>query len=102
MHRMLGSAVLAFALLPGFAALAQGAATGGDRGPPMFAKIDGIDGESTVKGHEREIEIFNFSETFRQSASSSLAGGGAGKYDQSRPEFLSQARQIVDSLCYST
>ena len=46
----------------------------------MFAKVDGIDGESTVKGHEKEIEIFNFSETFRQSASSSLAGGGAGKF----------------------
>jgi len=80
MHRMLGSAVLAFALLPGFAALAQGAATGGDRGPPMFAKIDGIDGESTVKGHEHEIEIFNFSETFRQSVAGRGAGGGAGKF----------------------
>ena len=80
MHRMLGSAVLAFTLLAAPAALAQDAVAGGNRGPLMFAKVDGIDGESTVKGHEKEIEIFNFSETFRQSASSSGAGGGAGKF----------------------
>ncbi len=77
MHRMLGSAVLAFALLPGSAALAQGA---GSNGPLMFAKVDGIDGDSTVEGHVKEIEIFNFSETFRQSAPGSGAGGGAGKF----------------------
>ena len=80
MHRMLGSAVLAFALLPGFAALAQSAAASGSQGPLMFAKVDGIDGDATAEGHVKEIEIFNFSETFRQSAPTSAAGGGAGKF----------------------
>src|SRR5262245_30353235 len=80
MHRMLGSAVLAFALLPGSAALAQGAAASGSNGPPMFAKVDGIDGDATAEGHVKEIEIFNFSETFRQGAPGSGAGGGAGKF----------------------
>jgi type VI secretion system secreted protein Hcp len=76
---MLGSAVLAFTLLPGHAALAQVPAGGGN-GPTMYAKIDGIDGESTTKGHEKEIEVFNFSETFRLSVPGNGAGGGAGKF----------------------
>jgi len=81
MLRMLGSAVLAFALLGGSAALAHDRNEGGRAGPALFAKIDGIDGESTQKGHEGEIEIFNFSETFRQSGSTSAGGGGgAGKF----------------------
>jgi len=77
---MLGSAVLVFALLAAPGVLAQDAQGGGNRGPLMFAKVDGIDGDSTVKGHEKEIEIFNFSETFRQTVASGGAGGGSGKF----------------------
>jgi len=76
---MLGSAVLAFAFLGGSAALAHDRNEGGRAGPALFAKIDGIDGESTQKGHEGEIEIFNFSETFRQSVSTTTGTGG-GKF----------------------
>lgn len=48
----------------------------------MFAKVDGVDGESTQKGHEKEIAIFNFSQTFRQSVTTGGAGTGssAGKF----------------------
>ena len=76
MHRTLGSAVLGFALVFGSGALAHDR-DDVRRGPAIFVKIAGIDGESTQKGHEGEIEAFNFSETFRQSASSAtgVAGG---------------------------
>ena len=80
MNRMLGSAVLALALLPGSAAHAHDR-DDGRGGPALFVKIDGIDGESTQKGHEGEIEAFNFSETFRQTVTpGGGGGGGAGKF----------------------
>jgi type VI secretion system secreted protein Hcp len=82
---MLGSAVLGLTLLAGSVARADAddaIASGGHTGPLMFAKIDGVDGDSTLKGHEREIQIFNFSETFRQSVATGggSAGGSAGKF----------------------
>jgi len=82
---MFGSAVLGLTLLAGSAARAHDgddAAGGGGAfaGPLMFAKVDGIDGDSTLKGHEKEIQIFHFSETFRQSVTTGSAGGGAGKF----------------------
>ena len=82
MNRMLFSAALAFTLVPGFAALANDRDDGRASAPTVFVKIDGIDGESTVKGHEGEIEAFNFSETFRQSTDIGSATGGsaAGKF----------------------
>ena len=45
-----------------------------------FLKIDGIDGESMQKGHEKEIEIMSFSwgESNAGSISGNL-GGGSGK-----------------------
>jgi type VI secretion system secreted protein Hcp len=45
-----------------------------------FLKIDGIDGESLQKGHEKEIEIMSFSwgESNAGSFSGNL-GGGSGK-----------------------
>jgi type VI secretion system secreted protein Hcp len=45
-----------------------------------FLKIDGIDGESTQKGHEKEIELMSFS--WGESNAGSFAGnmgGGSGK-----------------------
>ena len=42
--------------------------------------MDGIPGESTTKGHEGQIEAFNFSETWRQTATTGGGtGGGTGK-----------------------
>jgi type VI secretion system secreted protein Hcp len=46
----------------------------------VFVTVDGIAGESTTKGHEGQIEAFNFSETWRQTATTGGGtGGGAGK-----------------------
>lgn len=45
-----------------------------------FLKIDGIPGESTVKGHANEIELKSFSWGLSQAnVSKTGAGGGAGK-----------------------
>src|SRR5262245_20849932 len=80
MKRMFGSAVLALALVSGSAALAHDR-DDGRGGPALFARFDGIDGESIQKGHEGEIEIFNFSETFRLSVTTGGGGGGgSGKF----------------------
>jgi len=79
MKKTLGSAVLALALVHGSIALAHDRDEGRG-GPALFVKIDGIDGESIQKGHEGEIEAFNFSETFRQSVTTGGAGGGTGKF----------------------
>jgi type VI secretion system secreted protein Hcp len=43
----------------------------------MFLKIDGIDGETKAKGHEKEIQLHGFSFGATQPASSAT-GGGAG------------------------
>jgi type VI secretion system secreted protein Hcp len=76
MTRTLGAVVLAVALFHGSKALAKP----GDAGSgTFFVTIDGIQGESTQKGHEGQIEGFNLSETWRQSATPGGAGGGAGK-----------------------
>jgi type VI secretion system Hcp family effector len=81
MKRLLGCAVLVLALVPFSAALANDQNDGPGSGPLLFVKVDGIDGESMQKGHEGEIEAFNFSETFRLSVpSSGGGGGGAGKF----------------------
>jgi type VI secretion system Hcp family effector len=82
---MLRSAVLGLTLLAGSVARAHDAddavVGAGHTGPLMFAKVDGIDGDATLKGHEKEIQIFNFSETFRQSvATSGSAGSASGKF----------------------
>jgi type VI secretion system secreted protein Hcp len=44
----------------------------------VFIKIDGIDGESTAQGHEKWIQAFHFSETWRGGAVATTTGGGAG------------------------
>jgi type VI secretion system secreted protein Hcp len=99
---MLGSAVLGLTLLAGSIARADAddAVASGHTGPLMFAKVDGIDGDSTLKGHEKEIQIFNFSETFRQSgATSGSAGGAAGKFTPGPIVFTKvQDRASIDLL----
>ncbi len=77
MRTTLGLAVLALTLLLAPAARAT------DRddvrpGPVAFAAIDGIDGESTQKGHEKQVEVLSISQTFRN-AGTTGTGAGAGK-----------------------
>jgi len=47
----------------------------------LFLKIDGIEGESQKKGHEKEIDIvsFNFGAAQHGSFHTGGAGGGSGK-----------------------
>ena len=45
-----------------------------------FLKLDGVDGESQVRGHENEIEVVSFSFGVTQTGTgSSGGGGGAGR-----------------------
>ena len=77
MKTTLASAVLALALVHAPAARAHD--KDDVRSGPFFVTIDGITGESKAKGHEGQIEGFNFSETWRQATTTGGAGGGAGK-----------------------
>jgi type VI secretion system Hcp family effector len=103
---MLGSAVLGLTLLAGSAARAHdgeegdGGGGGVSTGPLMFAKVDGIPGDATLKGHENEIQIFRFSETFRQSvATSGSAGSATGKFTPGPVVFTKvQDRASIDLL----
>lgn len=81
MKRMLGSAALLLTLVHGSAVLAHDRDDVVGGGPLLFVKVDGVDGESTQKGHEGEIEAFNLSQTFRQTGTLGPGGGGgAGKF----------------------
>jgi len=44
----------------------------------LFVKFDGIDGESSLKGHEKWIELNSWSWGMSNSGSQASAGGGAG------------------------
>lgn len=78
MKTTFASAVLALALFHGPAALAHD--RDDVRSGPFFVAVDGVTGESKVKGREGQIEGFNFSETWRQTATTGGGGGGgAGK-----------------------
>jgi len=65
----------------------------------IFMKLDGVDGESLVKGHENEIEILSWS--FGLSNTGSIAaggGGGAGKVtfqDLSVTKFADKATPVL-------
>ena len=47
----------------------------------IFLKLDGIDGESTTKGHEKEIEVVSYDQSIDSTVPSGGggSGGGAGK-----------------------
>jgi type VI secretion system secreted protein Hcp len=44
----------------------------------IFLKLDGIDGESTTKGHEKEIEVVSYDQSIDSTVPAG-GGGGAGK-----------------------
>jgi type VI secretion system secreted protein Hcp len=46
----------------------------------LFLKLDGIDGESTTKGHEKEIEVVSYDQSIDSTVPTGGGGGsGAGK-----------------------
>src|SRR5690349_21393142 len=56
----------------------------------IFLKLDGIDGESTTKGHDKEIEVVSYDQSIDATVSS---GGGAGKSTFSGVRF----RKLLDT-----
>ena len=57
----------------------------------IFLKLDGIDGESTTKGHEKEIEVVSFDQSIDSTIpTGGGAGGGAGKATFSGVRFRKQ------------
>lgn len=77
---------LAPAALAALAPLPAGAAA-----VDYFLKLDGIDGESTTKGHEREIALDSFSFAGANTVIVT-AGGGAGAGKVSFSDMLSQTK----------
>jgi len=62
----------------------------------IFLKLDGIDGESTTKGHEKEIEVVSYDQQIDSTVPSSGGvggGGGAGKATFSGVRF----RKLLDT-----
>ena len=43
----------------------------------IFLKLDGIQGESTAKGHEKEIVVLSYEQSITQSVTGPSGGGGA-------------------------
>jgi type VI secretion system secreted protein Hcp len=58
-------------------------------------KLDGIDGESTTKGHEKEIEVVSYDQSIESTVPSGggAAGAGAGKSTFSGVRF----RKLLDT-----
>ena len=83
----------------------------------LFLKIDGIEGESQKKGHEKEVDIISFSFGAAQHGSfhTGGAGGGSGKaeirdisimkeVDKASPKLFSacaSGKHIEEILIYS-
>jgi type VI secretion system secreted protein Hcp len=65
----------------------------------IFLKIDGVPGESKAKGHEKEIEVFSFSNGASNPSSVASGGGsGAGKVDLSSLSIQKQVDQASAKL----
>jgi type VI secretion system secreted protein Hcp len=71
----------------------------------IFLKLNGIDGESTTKGHEKEIEVVSYDQSIDSTIpSGGGAGGGAGKATFSGVRFsklLDSASMPIALACAS-
>ena len=64
-----------------------------------FLKLDGIDGESTQKGHEKEIELMSWSFGAQNTGTSvSHGGGGAGKVSMQDFHFVMNVNKASPKL----
>jgi type VI secretion system secreted protein Hcp len=60
----------------------------------IFLKLDGVSGESTTKGHEKEIEVVSYDQSIDATVpSGGGGGGGAGKATFSAVRF----RKLLDT-----
>ena len=71
----------------------------------IFIKIDGVQGESTARGHEGEIIALNYSWGMSQSGSMHMGGGGgAGKVsvqDLAFTHYIDKASPVLMKYCAS-
>jgi len=82
-----------------FASLARAVPASADR----YLKLDGIEGESTAKGFERQIEVLSFSWGVSQSSSTAGGGGGgAGKVSFQDFHFVKEIDKSSPVLFQST
>ena len=69
----------------------------------MFLKINGIEGESSIKKHEGEIELLSFSWGLSQPSSSTGGGGGAGKVQVQDFSFVktidASSPKLMEACC---
>ena len=72
--------VVALALFLGFGGSDSVPPVNAGSGDPIYMKIEGIDGEATDRGHEKEIDVLSWSWGMSQSGAGHVGGGaGAGK-----------------------
>jgi len=62
-----------------YAILLIGASVTASAATDIFLKIEGVDGESAVKGHEGSIDILSWSWGLSQTGTIGTSGAGAGK-----------------------
>ncbi|MEN6439749.1 MAG: type VI secretion system tube protein Hcp [Syntrophobacter sp.] len=71
----------------------------------MLLKIEGVDGESVIRGHEREIDVLAWSWGMSQSGSMHIAtGGGSGKVsvqDIALTKRVDKASPVIWQYCCS-
>ena len=69
----------------------------------FLLKIDGVDGESKIKGHENEIDVLSWSWGMSQSGTMHVGGGGgAGKVDVqdlSLTKFVDKSSPRLIKMC---
>ena len=69
----------------------------------MFLKIAGIDGESSSKKHEGEIQLLSFSWGLSQSSSTGGTGSGAGKVQVKEFTFVKEidksSPKLMEACC---
>lgn len=68
----------------------------------MFLKIKDIDGESTVKGYEKQIEIYSFSHGFSQPTSPIRSSEGGGTTSRAHHSDFSVSKRFdlsTPSIC---
>ena len=59
-----------------------------------YLKLDGIEGDCTAGGHEKEIEILSWNHGFSQPTSATRASAGGGTVEQANHQPMSVSKYI--------
>ena len=100
---LLAAPVVAFALFLGYGGTDFVSSVSAGSGDPIYMKIEGIDGEATDRGHEKEIDVLSWSWGMSQGGSGH-AGGGAGKvsvHDLSLTKYVDKSSPDLMLACAS-